>query len=60
MLYLAVPIETYQDFFQLSFVQRTLDRYQVKLIIYEPKYLVYPVTCAASATVFPVANNQII
>ncbi|MBN3877160.1 MULTISPECIES: XisH family protein [unclassified Nostoc] len=37
VLYLAVPIETYQDFFQLSFVQRTLDRYQVKLIIYDPK-----------------------
>ncbi|MEH1856682.1 MAG: element excision factor XisH family protein [Nostoc sp.] len=37
MLYLAVPIETYQDFFQLSFVQRTLDRYQIKLIIYDPK-----------------------
>ncbi|MDZ8137140.1 MAG: XisH family protein [Nostoc sp. DedQUE04] len=37
VLYLAVPIETYQDFFQLSFVQRTLHRYQVKLIIYDPK-----------------------
>ncbi|MEH1812564.1 MAG: XisH family protein [Nostoc sp.] len=37
VLYLAVPIETYQDFFQLSFVQRTLDLYQVKLIIYDPK-----------------------
>jgi hypothetical protein len=36
-LYLAVPIETYQDFFQLSFVQRALHRYQVKLIIYDPK-----------------------
>ncbi|MEH2253869.1 MAG: XisH family protein [Nostoc sp.] len=32
VLYLAVPIETYQDFFQLSFVQRALHRYQVKLI----------------------------
>lgn len=37
VLYLAVPIETYQDFFQLSFVQRALHRYQVKLIIYDPK-----------------------
>jgi hypothetical protein len=36
-LYLAVPIETYQDFFQLSFVQRSLHRYQIKLIIYDPK-----------------------
>ena len=38
VLYLAVPIETYQDFFQLSFVQRALHRYQVKLIIYDPKH----------------------
>ncbi|MCC5623954.1 XisH family protein [Nostoc sp. CHAB 5715] len=38
VLYLAVPIETYQDFFQLSFVQRTLQRYQIKLIIYDPKH----------------------
>ncbi|MFN6464635.1 MAG: XisH family protein [Nostoc sp. DedVER02] len=37
VLYLAVPLETYQDFFQLSFVQRAIQRYQVKLIIYEPK-----------------------
>jgi hypothetical protein len=36
-LYLAVPIETYQDFFQLSFVQRALHRYQVKLIVYDPR-----------------------
>ena len=37
IVYLAVPFETYQDFFQLSFIQRTLRRYQVKLIIYDPK-----------------------
>ncbi|BAZ23419.1 fdxN element excision controlling factor protein [Kalymmatonema gypsitolerans NIES-4073] len=37
IVYLAVPIETYQDFFQLAFVQRALQRYQVKLIIYDPK-----------------------
>ncbi|MBD2513507.1 XisH family protein [Nostoc sp. FACHB-973] len=37
ILYLAVPSETHQDFFQLSFVQRTLQRYQVKLIVYDPK-----------------------
>ncbi|MEH2448532.1 MAG: XisH family protein [Nostoc sp.] len=37
VLYLAVPIETYQDFFQLSFVQRALHRSQVKLIIYDPR-----------------------
>jgi hypothetical protein len=37
ILYLAIPVETYQDFFQLPFVQRALNRYQVKLIIYAPK-----------------------
>lgn len=37
VVYLAVPIETYQDFFQLSFIQRSLQRYQVKLIVYDPK-----------------------
>ena len=37
MVYLAIPLETYQDFFQLPFIQRSLRRYQVKLIIYDPK-----------------------
>ncbi|MEH1960885.1 XisH family protein [Nostoc sp.] len=37
ILYLAVPSETYQNFFQLPFVQRALQRYQVKLIVYDPK-----------------------
>lgn len=37
IVYLAVPIDTYQDFFQISFVRRTLKRYQVKLIVYDPK-----------------------
>ncbi|KST62357.1 XisH family protein [Mastigocoleus testarum] len=37
IVYLAIPIETYQDFFQLSFIQRSLKRYQVKLMIYDPK-----------------------
>ncbi|BAY96547.1 fdxN element excision controlling factor protein [Tolypothrix tenuis PCC 7101] len=37
IVYLAVPNETYQDFFQLAFVQRSLQRYQVKLIVYDPK-----------------------
>lgn len=36
ILYLAVPHETYQDFFQLPFIQRALKRYQLKLIIYDP------------------------
>jgi len=37
IVYLAIPYETYQDFFQLSFIQRALRRYQVKLMIYDPK-----------------------
>lgn len=37
IVYLAIPSETYQDFFQLPFIQRALQRYQVKLIIYDPK-----------------------
>ncbi|MGK7892476.1 MAG: XisH family protein [Xenococcus sp. (in: cyanobacteria)] len=37
IVYLAIPFETYQDFFQLPFIQRILRRHQVKLIIYEPK-----------------------
>ncbi|NET57750.1 MAG: fatty-acid oxidation protein subunit alpha [Symploca sp. SIO2E6] len=36
IVYLAIPLETYNDFFQLPFIQRALRRYQVKLIIYEP------------------------
>lgn len=36
ILYLAVPHETYKDFFQLAFIQRALRRYQLKLIIYDP------------------------
>jgi ferric iron reductase protein FhuF len=37
IVYLAIPSETYQDFFQLPFIQRALRRYQVKLMIYDPK-----------------------
>ncbi len=36
IVYLAVPNETYKDFFQLAFIQRTIKRYQMKLIVYEP------------------------
>ena len=36
-VYLAIPVETYQDFFQLPFIQRALKRYQIKLMIYDPK-----------------------
>ena len=37
VVYLAMPNETYEDFGQLSFIQRSLSRYQVKLIIYDPE-----------------------
>ena len=37
IVYLAIPVTTYQDFFQLPFIQRSLKRYQVRLIIYNPK-----------------------
>ncbi|GAA6621325.1 XisH family protein [Scytonema sp. NUACC26] len=35
-LYLAVPIRVYQAFFQREFAQLSVERYQLKLIIYEP------------------------
>ena len=37
IVYLAIPVTTYQDFFQLPCIQRSLKRYQVRLIIYNPK-----------------------
>lgn len=37
IVYLAIPVETYQDFFQLPFIQRTLRRFHVKSIVYDPK-----------------------
>ena len=37
VVYLAIPVETYEDFFQLSFIKRALSRYQVKLLVYDPK-----------------------
>jgi hypothetical protein len=36
ILYLAVPIETYRDFFQLPFIQKSLKRHTVNLVIYDP------------------------
>ena len=35
-VYLAVPVETYQDFFQLPFIQRALQRNQINLLTYDP------------------------
>jgi XisH protein len=36
ILYLAVPLETYDDFFQLPFIQKSIRRYAINLIIYDP------------------------
>lgn len=35
-LYLAVPLETYETFFQSRFAQVAMDRHQLKLIVYNP------------------------
>jgi tRNA threonylcarbamoyladenosine modification (KEOPS) complex Pcc1 subunit len=35
-LYLAVPLETYDDFFQVAFIQKSLKRHGINLLIYEP------------------------
>jgi len=36
LLYLAVPLETYETFFQSRFTQAVIERYQLRLIVYEP------------------------
>lgn len=36
VLYLAVPVETYESFFRLEFGQIVIRRYQLKLIVYDP------------------------
>ncbi len=35
-LYLAVPIDTFESFFQEKFIQEAVKCYQVKLIVYNP------------------------
>ena len=35
-LYLAVPVETYRDFFQMPFIQQSLNRHAVNIIVYSP------------------------
>jgi XisH protein len=34
LLYLAIPLDTYQAFFQLEFTQSAVKAYQLKLIVY--------------------------
>jgi hypothetical protein len=35
-LHLAVPQETYDDFFQLPFIQKSLKRHAINIVTYEP------------------------
>jgi XisH protein len=37
ILYLAIPLDTYRSFFSLELPRRLIERYQVHLIIYNPK-----------------------
>jgi XisH protein len=36
ILYLAVPLGTYQTFFLLQFVQTVIQRFEINLIVYDP------------------------
>lgn len=36
VVYLAVPVETYEDFFQLPFIQNSLNRNDVNIVVYDP------------------------
>jgi hypothetical protein len=36
-LFLAVPVDTYETFFQTRFAQTAVQRHQLKLIVYNPK-----------------------
>jgi hypothetical protein len=36
VLYLAVPSETYEDFFQLPFIQKSIKRHGINIITYNP------------------------
>ncbi len=35
-LYLAVPVDVYQTFFQYEFTQTAVQRYQVLIVVYDP------------------------
>jgi XisH protein len=36
LLYIAIPIDAYETFFQSRFAQIAIERYQLKIIVYEP------------------------
>jgi hypothetical protein len=35
-LYLAIPLDAYETFFQTSFAKAVISRYDLKLVIYNP------------------------
>ncbi|MEO0758097.1 MAG: XisH family protein [Cyanobacteria bacterium J06648_16] len=35
-LYLAVPLDAYQTFFQYEFTQAAIERYEISILVYEP------------------------
>jgi hypothetical protein len=37
VLYLAVPSDTYKDFFVIPFIQTVIRRFSIRLIVYKPK-----------------------
>ena len=37
VLYLAVPLDTYRDFFADSFVEAAVEQHQLKMIVFNPK-----------------------
>ncbi|QLE59659.1 XisH family protein [Nostoc sp. TCL26-01] len=37
ILYLAVPVDVYHEFFRRKFIQRIIDEYQLKLLIFNPE-----------------------
>jgi hypothetical protein len=36
LLYLAVPMDTYTEFFRIPFIQLSLKKYEINLIVYNP------------------------
>lgn len=36
-LYLAVPVDVYEEFFQLEFTQTVIQEYSLKIIVYSPE-----------------------
>ncbi|MEH1768554.1 element excision factor XisH family protein [Nostoc sp.] len=37
ILYLAVPVDVYNEFFSRKFIQRIIGEYQLKLLIFNPE-----------------------